>query len=112
MLKIRSGDKVVVRNGKDKGKSGIVSKIIKKINTNGEIDIYVKLEGLNLSKKHSKGNPNKNKQGGILSIESPIRYSNVSILNSLSNKVDKVKFKLLDNGKKVRVFKSNGEVIN
>lgn len=112
MLKIRSGDKVVIRVGKDKGKIGIVSKLVKKKRDDGFFDLFVKLDGFNLVKKHTKGNPSKNKTGGILSLESLIRYSNVSIFNASSNKLDRVKFKFLDNGKKVRIYKSSGEVIN
>ncbi len=105
MLKIKVNDKVIVLNGKDKGKIGIISKIIKKKNT------MVTIEGINLLKKHTKPVPNKNKTGGILKIEAPISSSNVALVNTITKKKDKIHFKILKK-KKVRIFKSNEEVLN
>jgi len=113
MLRIKVSDKVFVFKGKDKGKIGIVSKIIKKNNKiNCSYSLYYILEGINLIKKHVKAVPSKNKAGGINKIEAPINSSNVFLLNPTTNKKDKILFKFLDNGKKVRVLKSNGEVLN
>lgn len=109
MFKIKFNDKVIVLCGKDKGKVGIVKKVFldKKNNKRNLI-----IEGLNLFKKHTKSIPNKNKTGGILSKEMPIDYSNVALLCQLTGKGDKIFFKFLDNGKKTRFFKSNGEVVS
>jgi len=108
MLKIRSGDRVIVMTGKDKGKKGTVLKVLKGIN----IDKYrVIVEGVNIIKKHVKGNPSKGTQGEIIEKESSLHYSNVLIINSVTGKPDKVGFKVLENGKKVRIFKSNGEIV-
>lgn len=101
-LKIRSNDKVVIITGKDKGKIGVVKKIIspKKII----------VEGINLFKKHQKPIPSQNRVGGILERELPIDVSNVKILNYLTNKPDRVGFRF-EKGKKVRFFKSNNQII-
>ncbi len=112
MLKFKVNDKVVVLTGKDKGQTGVISKILKKINNVKKKEYFLILEGINLQKKHIKADPNKNKSGGISKIEAPINYSNVSLLNPITGKKDKIFFKILDNGKKVRVFKSNKEVLN
>ena len=111
MNRIKSGDKVFVIKGKDKGKEGVVSKVLKKNNCKGEGKLYVLIEGINLIKKHVKPNPNKNIDGGIVSKEAPISYSNIAIINPFTGKKDRILFKFLDNGKKVRCFKSNGEVL-
>jgi len=111
MLKICVGDKIRVVKGKDKGKDAIVSKVIRKKKNYKSKQLFVLLEGINVAKKHTKPNPNKNKTGGILKIDVPISYSNVSIINSTTKKIDRVGFKFLDSGKKVRVYKSNGEII-
>lgn len=113
MFKIKIKDKVLVLKGKDKGKIGIVSKVVKKIDKkNGSLKLYYILEGINFLKKHTKALPNKNKPGGILKIESPISSSNLILLNPITGERDKISFKFLDNGKKVRILKSNGEVLN
>lgn len=109
MLKIKIKDKVMVICGKEKGKVGIVSKIIKKKNKKR---VFLILEGINLVNKHSKAIPNKNKEGGILKKESPIDISNVSIINKTTEKKDKVFFKFSENKKKIRILKSNGETLN
>ena len=110
MLKIKKGDKVIVNVGKDKNKKGIVLKILKnksffKINSYGVI-----VEGVNICKKHVKGNPSKGKVAGIVERECFIDYSNVSIFNSVTGKRDKIFFKILDN-KKIRIYKSTKEVV-
>ena len=104
MNKIRKGDKVIVNTGKDKGKQGIVSYLI------GENRVVV--EGLNMVKKNTKPNPGKGEQGGIISKEMPLDISNIAIFNNVSSKADKVTFKTLKDGKKIRIFKSNQEAID
>lgn len=105
MRKIKQGDKVVVLTGKYKGRTGNVLKIFTKENK-------VKVEGVNFIKKHVKPNPSRNEQGGIIQKEAPIHVSNVSILNPATGKADRVGFKLLEDGKKVRYFKSNNELVD
>jgi len=102
--KIRKGDKVIVNTGKDKGKQGIVSDLI------GENRLVV--EGLNMVKKNTKPNPGKGEQGGIISKEMPLDISNIAIFNNVTSKADKVTFKTLKDGKKIRIFKSNQEAID
>ena len=104
MNKIRKGDKVFISTGKDKGKDGIVSEVL----ANGKILV----EGINMVKKHVAPNPNLGIQGGIVSQERPLDISNVAIFNSKTSKADKVSFKTLKDGKKIRVFRSNQEAID
>ena len=104
MNKIRTGDKVILNSGKDKGKQGIVLSILKKNR--------VVVEGLNMVKKHTKPNPAKGDQGGLVSKEMPINISNIAIYNTKSNKTDKVNFKNLKDGKKIRIYKSTQEAID
>ena len=104
MNKIRKGDKVFISTGKDKGKDGIVSEVL----ANGKILV----EGINMVKKHVSPNPNLGTQGGIVSQERPLDISNVAIFNSKTSKADKVSFKTLKDGKKIRVFRSNQEAID
>jgi len=104
MDKIRKGDDVVVIAGKDKGKRGTV------LNRVDEQRLVV--EGVNRVKKHTKPNPMKGQAGGIVEKEMPIQVSNVALFNPATQKADRVGFKLLDDGCKVRVFKSNGEVVD
>ncbi len=108
MLKIKCGDKVVVIAGKDKGKEGTVLKVL---SNSDNSKFKLKVEGVNIVKKAKKGNPKKGVTGGILESEAFIHYSNVQIINSINGKADKVGFKILETGKKVRIFKSNKEVI-
>ncbi|MEJ1296755.1 MAG: 50S ribosomal protein L24 [Candidatus Sedimenticola sp. (ex Thyasira tokunagai)] len=103
MRKIKKGDLVVVIAGKDKGKQGTVLQVI---------DDKVVVENINIVKKHTKPNPVKGDQGGILDKEMPMDASNVAIYNSTSEKADRVGVKSLDDGRKVRYFKSNGEVVD
>lgn len=104
MNKIRKGDDVVVVAGKDKGKRGTVLNRID--------DERLLVEGVNRVKKHSKPNPMKGQPGGITEKEMPIHVSNVALFNPVTQKADRVGFKVLDGGRKVRVFKSNGEVVD
>ena len=104
MRKIRKGDEVVVITGKDKGKRG---KIIK-VSENEKIWV----ENVNLVKRHTRGNPLRGTAGGIIDKEMPIHLSNVAIFNPTTSKADRVGFKFLEDGRKVRYFKSNGEVID
>lgn len=97
-LKIRTHDKVIVISGKDKGKIGIVKKILS--------SEKVIIKGINIKKKHVKPIPSENKLGGIIKIESYIHISNIALLNPYTNKPDKVGFKF-DGKKKIRFFKSN-----
>ncbi len=101
--KIRRDDEVIVLAGKDKGKRGKVLKVI-----TGKDRVIV--DGVNMIKKHEKPVPQLEKPGGIIEKEAPIHVSNVAIFNPASGKADRVGFRLED-GKKVRVFKSNGEII-
>jgi len=103
MEKIRKGDDVVVIAGRDKGKRGTVLLCME--------DFYLLVEGVNKVKKHSKPNPLKGQPGGIVEKEMPIHLSNVALFNPGTQKGDKVGFKVLDDGRKVRVFKSNGELV-
>ena len=103
MNKLRTGDEVIVITGKDKGKTGIVSSMA------GESRAIV--EGVNISKKHQKPNPNKNEPGGITSKTMPIHISNLAIINPDSGKKDKVNIKIKEDGNKVRVFRSSGNEI-
>jgi large subunit ribosomal protein L24 len=104
MSKIHKGDQVVLNTGKDKGKRGTVLSIL----DSG----HVVVEGLNVAKKHAKPNPMKGITGGIISKEMPIDISNVALFNNATQKADRVGYKILKDGKKVRVFKSNGEAVD
>ena len=101
--KIRKGDDVIVLAGKDKGKRGTVLQVL---------EDRVVVENINLARKHVKPNPNKGEQGGIVDKEMPLDISNVAVFNPTADKGDRVGFKTLDDGRKVRVFKSNGEVVD
>ena len=104
MNKLKKGDMVIVISGKDKGKKGEILRI----KDNGTCIVST----INMSKKHMKPNPNKGIEGGIIEKEMPIESSNIMILNPISKKRDKVAFKILESGKKVRIYKSNKEVID
>ncbi|MCX7180262.1 MAG: 50S ribosomal protein L24 [Proteobacteria bacterium] len=103
MNKIRKGDNVIVITGKDKGKRGVVLRRVD--------DEHLLIEGINRVKKHTKPNPMKGQQGGIVEKEMPMQISNVALFNPATQKADRVGFKTLNDGRKVRVFKSNGEVL-
>ncbi|MEJ2609789.1 MAG: 50S ribosomal protein L24 [Candidatus Thiodiazotropha sp.] len=102
--KIKKGDEIIVITGKDKGKRGTVVKML-------EGDRLV-VENVNMAKKHTKPNPNKGEAGGILDKEMPMHISNVALYNPVTDKGDRVGFKILEDGKKVRIFKSNQEVVD
>ena len=102
MSKIRKGDDVVVLSGRDKGKRGTVLQIIE--------NNRILVDNVNVIKKHVKPNPNRGETGGIIEKEAPLQISNVAIFNPNTNKADRVGYKLLEDGRKVRVFKSDGEV--
>src|SRR5580658_5294445 len=104
MEKIRKGDHVVVLSGRDKGRRGAVIGVI-----NGSA---VLVESINRVKRHTRPNPQANKQGGILEKEMPLPLSKVALWNPGSKKADRVGVRKLADGKKVRFFKSNGEVID
>lgn len=102
MRKILKGDDVIVITGKDKGRRGTVREV------SGE---HAVVDGVNMVKKHQKGNPNAGVTGGIIDKEMPIEMSNLMIFNPATGKGDRVGIKVLDDGKKVRIFKSNGETV-
>ncbi len=104
MRKIKSDDEVIVIAGRDKGKRGKVVKILK--------DDRLIVSGVQIVKKHQKPNPQAGVAGGIVEMEAPIQVSNVAIFNPATEKADRVGFKILEDGKKVRIFKSNGEVVD
>ena len=103
MRKIKKGDNVVVVTGRDKGKRGDVARVV-----DAE---HVVVNGINTVKRHTRPNPLKNQPGGIVTKEQPIHVSNVAIWNPVTQKADRVGFRTLDDGRKVRYFKSNGEQI-
>ena len=103
MKKLRKGDSVIVLTGRDKGKRGTVARRVD--------DERLIVEGINLVKKHVKPNPMKGVTGGVIEKSMPIHQSNVAIYNDASGKADRVGIKLLDNGDKVRIYKSSGEQI-
>ena len=104
MRKIKREDDVIVLTGKDKGKRG---KVVRVLDENRLV-----VSGINIIKKHQKPNPQRNETGGIVEKEAPIQVSNVAIFNSATSKADRVGFKILEDGRKVRVYKSTGEVID
>jgi len=105
MRKIRRGDDVIVIAGKDKGRRGTVLRVVAK-------GRKVVVEGINIVKKHQKPNPLLGRTGGIIELEKPIDISNVMLFNPATQKGDRVGFKMLEDGRKVRYFKSNGEVVD
>ena len=103
MNRIRKGDQVILNAGKDKGKTGEVMRVSEK-------GIYV--QGLNLVKRHTKPNPQANVAGGIIEREAPIHSSNVMLFNQANGKGERIGFKVLEDGRKVRVFRSSGEALD
>lgn len=101
MAKIRKGDQVIVRKGRDKGKRGTVLRVL---------DKRVLVENVNIVKRHTRPNPNKNVTGGIVEKEAPIAIANIALYNATSGKAERVGLKTLDDGRKVRYFKQSGEV--
>ena len=104
MEKIRKGDDIIVIAGKDKGKRGTVLKVVDAR--------HLVVEGVNRVKKHQRPNPMKGVTGGIADKDMPIDISNVALFNPQTKKADRVGFKVMEGGRKVRVFKSNGEMVD
>ena len=105
MNRIKKGDDVIIIAGKDKGRRGTV------LNTNDEDD-RVLVEGINVVRKHQKPNPNAGVQGGIVEQERPVHVSNVMLFNPATGKGDRIGIKTLEDGRRVRFFKSNNEVVD
>jgi len=104
MQRIKKGDEVVVLTGRDKGKRGTV---LRRVDAQ-----YVLVEGVNRVKKHQRPNPMKGVTGGIVDKDMPIHISNVALFNPATQKADRVGVKSLEGGRKVRVFKANGEQVD
>ena len=104
MNKIRKGDVVIVTAGKERGRQGTVSKVLP--------DGRIVVEGLNLVKRHTKPQPQLGRQGGIIEQEAPLDASNVQLFNPVTKRADRVGFRSLEDGRKVRYFKSNSEVVD
>ena len=104
MRKIKKGDDVVIIAGKDKGKRGTVLRVV-------NADLVV-IEGANKVKKHERPNPNKGTTGGIVEMEKPIQISNVAIYNHATQKADRVGIRILEDKRKVRYFKSSGQLLD
>ena len=104
MKKIRKGDMVILIAGRDKGRKGAVIEVL--------ADDRVRVEGLNLAKKHQRPNPQAGVPGGIIEREAPVHVSNVMVFNPATQKGDRIGFKALGDGRKVRVFKSNKEMVD
>jgi len=105
MQKIKKGDDIIVITGKDKGKRGTVNRVLLEVDR-------VLVDGINMVKKHQKPNPAAGAPGGIIDKEMPMAISNVALFNPATGKADRVGIKQLDDGRKVRFFKSNGEVLD
>ena len=104
MQKIKKGDDVIILSGKDKGKRGSILRV--------QSDDRVIVENCNMVKKHVKPNPNSGEAGGIVEKEMPLHISNVALFNPVTNKGDRVGIKTLEDGRKVRYYKSNNEVVD
>ena len=104
MNRIRKGDEVVIISGKDKGRRGTVARVL----PNDKLVV----QGVNMAKKHQKPNPAQGVAGGIVEKEMPLHQSNVMLFNPATGKGDRVGFKILEDGRKVRYFKSNEEVVD
>jgi large subunit ribosomal protein L24 len=104
MRKIRKGDDVVVLTGRDRSKRGTVLRIVD--------DEHLLVEGINRVKKHQRPNPAKGATGGIIDKEMPIHVSNVALFNPVTKKADRIGIRQLEDGRRVRFFKSNGEVVD
>ena len=104
MQRVKKGDEVIVLAGRDKGKRGNVLKLI-------DSDKAL-VDNVNIVKRHTRGNPNTGETGGILEKEAPIHLSNLALYNPVSNKGERIGYKVLEDGRKVRYFRSNDEVID
>ena len=105
MSRVKKGDEVIVIAGRDKGKRGVVLSVMNDVNK-------VIIENVNMIKRHTKGNPAQGAPGCIVEKESPIHQSNVAIWNTVTNKNDRIGYRYLEDGQKVRYFKSNNEVVD
>ena len=103
MNKIRNGDEVVVTTGKDKGRRGTVLQVFQDT---------VLVEGINIAKKHQKGNPNQGVEGGIIDKAMPVDISNVQVFNPKTKKGERVGIRVAENGSKERFFRQSGEVVD
>ena len=103
MNRIKKGDRVLVITGKNKGQKGVVMRV-------GADRVVV--ENINIVKRHTKANPQANQAGGVIEREAPLHISNVMLLNTVTGKGERVGFKVLEDGRKVRVFRSSGEAID
>ncbi|MCC6708150.1 MAG: 50S ribosomal protein L24 [Gammaproteobacteria bacterium] len=104
MNKIKKGDTVAVLTGRDRGKRGTVMRVY--------ADDRVIVEGINIVKRHTRPNPQAGIAGGIVEKEAPLQISNVALFNPMTQKPDRVGIRVLEDGRKVRFFKSNGEVVD
>lgn len=104
MKRLKTGDDVIVISGKDKGKRGTISRIM-------PYDRVV-IDNINIVKRHTKPNPNRGVAGGIVEKEMPIHSSNIALFNPTTKKADRTGFRVLKDGRKVRYFKSNNEVVD
>jgi len=104
MKRIRKGDEVIVIAGRDKGRRGVVTRVLG--------DDRVVVENVNVVKRHQRPNPVRGVPGGIIEKEAPIHVSNVMLWNPATQKGDRVGFRVLADGRKVRYFKSNNEVVD
>lgn len=103
MKRIRKGDEVIVTTGRSKGQKGAVLRVM---------DDRLLVENVNMVKKHTRPDPNRGTQGGIIEREAPIHVSNVALYNPATGKGDRVGFKTLEDGRKVRIFRSDGEAVD
>lgn len=103
MKRIRKGDEVIVTTGRSKGQKGAVLRVM---------DDRLLVENVNMVKKHTRPDPNRGTQGGIIEREAPIHVSNVALYNPATGKGDRVAFKTLEDGRKVRIFRSDGEAVD
>ena len=104
MERLQKGDEVVVISGSDRGKRGSVVKVLR--------DGRLLVRGVRMVKRHTKPNPQANQPGGVIEKEAPIHHSNVALYNPATGKAGKIGFKYLEDGKKVRYFKPDGEVLD
>jgi large subunit ribosomal protein L24 len=103
MKRIRKGDEVIVTAGRSKGQKGHVLRVL---------EDRLLVESVNMVKKHVRPDPNRGLEGGIIEREAPIHNSNVSLFNPATGKADRVSFKTLEDGRKIRIFRSNGEAVD
>ena len=104
MKRIRKGDEVMVIAGRSKGQRGHVLQVLERER--------MLVENVNMVKRHTRPDPGRNIPGGIVEKEAPINVSNIQLFNPATNRADKVSFKTLEDGRKVRIFKSNGEAVD